>query len=79
MSEEFSVVCPNWSAFYQTIDIRICKKMLRHKILIICLGDLFATAFQGSTLTAFEIGNDGDLKRVANLKWDEKVTDLVAR
>jgi len=40
---------------------------------------LLATAFQGGTLTAFEIQQNGDLVRVASLSWDKQITDLVTR
>ncbi len=40
---------------------------------------LLATAFQGATLTAFNIQQNGDLAKAANLEWDEQITDLVAR
>ena len=40
---------------------------------------LLATAFQGATLTAFEIHQNGDLTKAASLEWDEQITDLVAR
>lgn len=40
---------------------------------------LLATAFQGATLTAFRIGDEGDLTKVASLKWDKNISDLVAR
>jgi 6-phosphogluconolactonase len=40
---------------------------------------LLATAFQGATLTAFRISDNGDLKKVANLKWPKNITDLVTR
>lgn len=39
---------------------------------------LLVTAFQGATLTAFEIGDDGSLTKVAYLPWDKQITDLVA-
>jgi len=40
---------------------------------------LLATAFQGGTLTAFRIGDDGGLTKAATLDWDKKVSDLVTR
>jgi hypothetical protein len=30
-------------------------------------------------LTAFHIGDNGDLTKVASLSWDKNITDLVAR
>lgn len=38
---------------------------------------LLVTAFQGETLTAFEISNSGDLTRAASLPWDKQISDLV--
>jgi 6-phosphogluconolactonase len=38
---------------------------------------LMVTAFQGATLTAFAISDDGDLSRVAGLNWDKNISDLV--
>ena len=38
---------------------------------------LLATAFQDGTLTAYEIGSDGGLRKVASIPWDEKISDLV--
>ena len=40
---------------------------------------LLATAFQGATLTAFKIQQNGDLTKAASLDWDKQITDLVAR
>jgi len=40
---------------------------------------LLATAFEGATLTAFRIGEVGDLTKVASLKCDKNISDLVAR
>jgi len=40
---------------------------------------LLVTAFEGATLTAFKISDDGDLKAVASLPWDKHITDLVTR
>ena len=40
---------------------------------------LLATAFQGATLTAFKIHQNGDLTKAASLDWDKQITDLVAR
>ncbi len=40
---------------------------------------LLATAYQGATLTAFRIGDGGELTKVASLKWDKNISDLVAR
>jgi 6-phosphogluconolactonase len=40
---------------------------------------LLVTAYQGSTLTAFEIGADGDLAQRASLTWDKNISDLVTR
>jgi hypothetical protein len=38
-----------------------------------------ATAFEGATLMAFRIGDNGDLTRVATLKWNKNISDLVTR
>lgn len=40
---------------------------------------LLATAFEGATLTAFEIGKDGELTKAASLAWDKQISDLVTR
>lgn len=40
---------------------------------------LLVTAFEGSTLTAYKIGEDGELSIVASRNWDEKISDLIAR
>lgn len=40
---------------------------------------LLVTAFQGGTLTAYRIGDDGGLKKSASLKCDKNITDLVTR
>jgi 6-phosphogluconolactonase len=40
---------------------------------------LLATAYEGATLTAFRIGNDGDLTKVGSLSWDKNISDLVTR
>lgn len=40
---------------------------------------LLVTAFQGATLSAFEIDDDGKLKKAASLTWDKKISDLVTR
>ncbi|MEQ8791443.1 MAG: beta-propeller fold lactonase family protein [Pirellulaceae bacterium] len=40
---------------------------------------LLVTAYQGATLTALRIGDDGDLTKVGSIKWDENISDLVTR
>jgi len=40
---------------------------------------LLATAYEGATLTAFWIGDDGTFTKVASLPWDKNISDLVAR
>lgn len=40
---------------------------------------LLVTAFAGSTLTAYKIGDDGELSVVASRNWDEKISDLITR
>ena len=40
---------------------------------------LLATAFQGATLTAFKIGDDGNLTRTGSLEWDKNISDVVTR
>ena len=40
---------------------------------------LLVTAFQGGTLTAYRIGDKGKLKKVADLRWDKNISDLVTR
>ena len=40
---------------------------------------LLVTATNGASLTAFRISKDGDLKKVARLAWDARMSDLVAR
>ncbi|MEM7143878.1 MAG: beta-propeller fold lactonase family protein [Verrucomicrobiota bacterium] len=40
---------------------------------------LLVTAFKGATLTAYEITDDGDLKKAASLSIPEKISDLVTR
>lgn len=40
---------------------------------------LLVTAFQGGTLTAFQVGEQGELKKAAGLKWDKNISDLVTR
>jgi 6-phosphogluconolactonase len=39
-------------------------------------GYLLVSAFKGATLTAYSIGDDGNLKRAANLTWDKQISDL---
>ena len=40
---------------------------------------LLVTATTGATLTAYRILSAGDLSKVATLKWDAGISDLVAR
>ena len=40
---------------------------------------LLASATTGASLAAYRISKDGNLKRVATLAWDERMSDLVAR
>ncbi len=40
---------------------------------------LLVTATNGATLTAYRIAKDGDLKKVASLVWDPRMSDLVTR
>lgn len=40
---------------------------------------LLATAFGGGSLTAYRIGENGELKKAASLKWDKNISDLVTR
>ena len=40
---------------------------------------LLVSAYQGATLTAFRIGDDGNLTKAANLTWDKNISDLVTR
>ena len=40
---------------------------------------LLVTAFKSATLTAYAIGADGGLKKVASLSWDRSISDLEAR
>jgi 6-phosphogluconolactonase len=40
---------------------------------------LLVSATTGASLTAYRISPDGDLKRVATLKWDARMSDLVTR
>ena len=40
---------------------------------------LLVTATTGATLTAYRISPAGDLSKVATLKWDAGMSDLVAR
>ena len=40
---------------------------------------LLVSAYQGGTITAFEIGDRGDLKEIASLECDLQIADLVAR
>ena len=40
---------------------------------------LLVSATTGASLTAYGISSNGDLKRVATLKWDARMSDLVAR
>jgi len=38
---------------------------------------LLVTAFQGASLTAYRIAENGGLTKVAHLPWDKQITDLV--
>ncbi|MFP6874600.1 MAG: beta-propeller fold lactonase family protein [Verrucomicrobiales bacterium] len=40
---------------------------------------LLVAATGGATLTAYRISDTGDLKRVATLKWEPRISDLVTR
>ena len=40
---------------------------------------LFVTAFQGGALLAYRIENTGMLTKVATLRWDKSISDLVTR
>ncbi len=40
---------------------------------------LLVSAFKGAVLTAYQIGSDGTLKEVAQIEWDESISDLEAR
>ena len=40
---------------------------------------LLVTATNGASLTAYRISKDGDLKKVASLAWDPRMSDLVTR
>ncbi len=40
---------------------------------------LLVTATNGASLTAYRISKDGDLKKVATLAWDPRMSDLVTR
>jgi 6-phosphogluconolactonase (cycloisomerase 2 family) len=40
---------------------------------------LLASAFKDATLTAFKIGDKGNLSKVASLKWDKNIFDFVTR
>ena len=40
---------------------------------------LLVSATTGASLAAYRISKDGNLKRVATLAWDERMSDLVAR
>ena len=40
---------------------------------------LLATAYEGATLLAFRIGDDGDVTRVGSFTWDKNISDLVTR
>jgi 6-phosphogluconolactonase (cycloisomerase 2 family) len=40
---------------------------------------LLVSATTGASLAAYRISEDGNLKRVATLAWDERMSDLVAR
>lgn len=40
---------------------------------------LLVSAFQGGTLTAFQITKTGELKKSASLNWDKSISDLVTR
>lgn len=38
---------------------------------------LLVTAFEGETLTAYEVGDDGDLKKAASVTCDRQIMDIV--
>jgi 6-phosphogluconolactonase (cycloisomerase 2 family) len=40
---------------------------------------LLVSATTGANLTAYRITKEGNLKKVASLAWDERMSDLVAR
>jgi 6-phosphogluconolactonase (cycloisomerase 2 family) len=40
---------------------------------------LLVSATTGASLAAYRISKEGNLKRVATLAWDERMSDLVAR
>lgn len=40
---------------------------------------LIVTAFKGATLTAFKLGDNGELTKAASLEWDAKISDVVTR
>ncbi|SVE06687.1 uncharacterized protein METZ01_LOCUS459541, partial [marine metagenome] len=40
---------------------------------------LLVSATSGASLTAYRITKDGNLKKVASLAWDARMSDLVAR
>lgn len=42
-------------------------------------GYLFVTASQGATITAYKIGTDGSLQKVASIACEKGITDIVAR
>lgn len=40
---------------------------------------LLVSAYNGATLTAYRITNDGDLEKAASLTWDAEISDLLTR
>ena len=40
---------------------------------------LLVSATNGASLTAYRISKDGNLKKVATLPWDPRMSDLVTR
>ena len=40
---------------------------------------LIASAFQGATLTAYKIGEEGELVKAASIACDKEISDLVTR
>lgn len=40
---------------------------------------LFVTASQGTTITAYKVGKEGSLEKVASIPCDQGITDIVAR
>ena len=40
---------------------------------------LFVTAFNGATITAYKVGEDGSLAKAASIPCDKNISDIVAR